>query len=115
VNVGAVPPAFLHTIRPVAEGDLGRIGLPKREVLREIWDFDPDVAIDFARPDDLAAALLVGASTAAFRIGPAAASLEPFFEVMVAFTDDPGAPAHALGQVLNQIEPPILPLQGPGP
>jgi hypothetical protein len=34
---------------------------------------------------------------------------------MVAFTDDPGAPAHALGQVLNQIEPPILPLQGPGP
>jgi hypothetical protein len=115
VNVGAVPVEYLTRVRPLSEREFGRIGLPKREVLREIWAFDPDVAIDFARPDDLAAALLVGASAAAFRIGPAGPALEPFFEVMVAFTCDPAAPAHALGQVLARIEPPVLPIPGVGP
>jgi hypothetical protein len=115
VDVGAVPVAYLSRVRPLTDQEIGRIGLPKREVLREVWAFDPDVAIDLAGPDDLAAALLVGASSAAFRIGPASPALEPFFELMVAFSDDPGAPAHALEQVLARIEPPVLPHPSGGP
>jgi hypothetical protein len=115
VNVGAVPVDYLSRVRPLNEREIGRIGLPKREVLREIWAFDPDVAIDLAGPDDLSAALLVGASSAAFRVGPAGPALEPFFEVMVAFSDDPGAPAHALEQVLGRIHPTVLPKPGAGP
>jgi hypothetical protein len=85
--------------------------LPRRDVARAVWGWKPHVALSLADPDDLGAAYLAGASPAAVRVGRHRGEHEPFFDVMVAGTDDAAEAAGALHRLLAQFDPPVLPLR----
>jgi hypothetical protein len=110
VPVGEVtyaPVDYLGHVRILQPADIGRLGLPKKAFLRDVWSFQPDVAFCFAAPFDLAPAVVAGASPAAFRIGFHGEGAEPFFDLL-ASGDDVEGRLRALRHAMEHISPPIL-------
>ncbi len=101
------PDAFVGAVQVLGEDALDWRRLPTAAALRRAWDPVPDVAIDLVEPDDDVAALLVGASPAAVRVG-LAPDRERAFDLLVQGGPD-GTAVDALGRLLRQIDPPLLP------
>jgi hypothetical protein len=111
-KVTFAPVEYLGRVRTLQPSDVGRLGLPKKSLLREVWEFEPDIGICLSSPFALAPAVIVGASPAAFRAGFFAEGAEPFFDLLAGGADVE-ARLNALGQALSQIEPPILAASAP--
>lgn len=107
-EIAYAPVEYIGRVVALNPEDIGRVGLPKRQFLKRVWSFNPDVALDLSSPDDLGAALIAGGSPAAFRVGLAGEGRDPFFDLMVGPAERPAEAFHALEQVLQQIHPPVL-------
>lgn len=108
-HVAYVPDAYAGAIRVIGPADRDWRRLPRAAVRAEIWAHEPDVALSLAEPDDLGAALLVGASPAAVRVGRHRADREAFYDLMVGGEPDAAGATEALGRLLRQLDPPVLP------
>ena len=110
-RVEYVPDRWAGAVRVIGEGERDWRRLPNAAARQSVWTQRPDVAVDLAEPGDLGAALLVGASPAAVRIGRWAPGREDAFDLMVQGEPEAVAAIDALGRLLRQIQPPILPLR----
>lgn len=106
-EIAYAPVEYLGRVISLNQADIGRMGLPRKAFRQRVWEFDPDVAFALTTPVDLAAATLVGASPAAFRIGFAAPDIDPFFDLMVTGDGIEGG-IRALEQSLSHIDPPLI-------
>jgi hypothetical protein len=102
------PMSFLGKVKPLEPADLGRLGLPRKDFLRMVWQFEPDVALCLTSPFDLASAVLVGASPAAFRAGLSDESGEAFFDLIVGESNDYDSALHLLERTLRSVSPMVL-------
>lgn len=109
-EVTYVPAEFIRLLRRLEEEDLGRVGLPKEAFAREVWGEQPDVAFCLTPTFNLAAAYLVGASPARFRVGIYDDEAEPFFDLMIAPGASLASAFRALRETLRRIDPPVLSL-----
>ena len=110
-HVADAPDALLGRIREFGPDALDWRRLPTAAVRRQVWEPAPDVALSLVEPGDLAAALLVGASPAAVRIGRHDDDREAFFDLLIGGETDAASAAKALGRLLRQLDPPVLPLR----
>ncbi|MBC12227.1 MAG: hypothetical protein CMM85_04560 [Rhodothermaceae bacterium] len=104
-----VPSAFSDDLRTVGDDERDWRRLPTPAVRADLWRPEPDVALNLADPSDLCAALLVGASPAAVRIGRHRADREAFYDLMLQGASDAVSAAEALGRLLRRLDPPVLP------
>lgn len=109
-EVTYVPAEYIRSLMRLEDVDLGRIGLPKIAFAEKVWKQQPEVALCLVPTFDLAAAYLVGASPARFRIGVYDEAAEPFFDLMIAPNDSLASAFVALRETLRRIEPPVLAL-----
>lgn len=103
------PDAYAGAVHVLDDPDLDWRRLPTREALARVWAQSPDVALNLADPDDLGAALVVGASPAAVRIGRHRRDREGCYDLMVQGRPDAASAVDALSRLLRQLDPPILP------
>ena len=106
-RVAYVPDRFAGSVQRIAPADLDWRGLPRAEVLAPLRGL-ADVAINLVAPNDLAAAFVVGTSSAAVRIGQYGPDAEPFYDLMLAGTQSASELVGALRRALARIVPPIL-------
>jgi hypothetical protein len=106
-EIAYAPVEYLGRVVSLHASDLGRTGLPKKAFRQRVWEFDPDIALALTTPVNLPAAVLVGASPAAFRVGFSAPDIDPFFDLMVAGDGIEGG-IRALEQSLSHIDPPLI-------
>lgn len=112
--VSVVPAAFVSRVIRLEDDDLNWIGLPKRDFAERVWAMEPDVAFSLMPAFDLAAAYLVGASPAPFRVGLFDEEAEPYYDLMMTPSED-GAPMYSLlRDTLLRIRPPVLDLDSWG-
>jgi hypothetical protein len=102
------PISFLGKVKPLDPGDVNRLGLPRSEFLRAVWQFEPEIALCLTSPFDLASAVLVGASPAAFRAGLSDERGEPFFDLIVDEENDYDGALHLLARTLRSVTPVLL-------
>ena len=107
-EIGYTPDRFAGAVRHVGPDARDWRRLPAAKERESVWGREPDLALNLAPPSDLAAALLVGASPAALRVGFHERSHEPFYDLMIRqLPGDSGvAPVE---RVLRQLAPPIVP------
>lgn len=110
-RVAYAPDAFAGHVQTLGESSHDWRRFPKRSAFEAIWSRTPTVALHLADADDLAAAVLVGASPASVRIGPHIPDQEPFYDLMVEDGGDVASRVVALRRALVQIDPPVLPLR----
>ena len=103
-----VPDAHAGGVRTIGDGERDWRRLPTRAAFDSVWTQRPDVAINLAEPDDLAAAVLVGASPASVRIGRHRRDREAFYDLMLQGAESATAATLALERVIEQIAPPVL-------
>ncbi|MEO0560401.1 MAG: hypothetical protein AAF170_19715 [Bacteroidota bacterium] len=108
-RVAYAPDRFAGSVQRIAPGDLDWRGLPRAEALAPLQG-TADVAINLSDPDGLAAAFLVGTSSAAIRIGQHSDTAEPFYDLMLAGTESASELVEALRRALARIAPSILPI-----
>lgn len=108
VEVAFAPARLVRRVKPMGPDHVGRLGLPKKAFLREVWSFEPDVALCLASPFELGGAVLIGASPAAFRVGFFDERAEEFFDLMVGVSSYYEAGLNKLSDVLWRMAPPIL-------
>ena len=108
-RVAYAPDRFAGSVQRLPAADLDWRGLPRAETLVSLQR-GADVAINLAAADHLAAAFLVGTSSAAVRIGPHQPDTEPYYDLMLAGAGSASELVAALRQALSRIDPPILPL-----
>ncbi len=109
--VAYTPTAFIGRVKRLDEKSLGLLGLPKRSVAEALWAQTPDLAFCLTPRFDLPAAMLVGASPAAFRVGLAGlddGDAGAFFDLMVAPGGSLASALDALREALGKIEPPVV-------
>ncbi len=113
VTLGAplahVPDAFAGNARVFGTDALDWRGLPGRVATATVWGWRPDVAVDLSRPFSLAAAYLVGGSSAAIRAGYFDKRSEPFLDLLYAPGEN--APAEGLARYLATMQPAVLPFR----
>ena len=109
-RVAYQPDRFAGAVRTIGDGERDWRRLPTAAARQSVWTTRPDVALNLAGPSDLASAMLVGGSPAAVRIGRHAPGREDCYDLMVQGEPDAASAADALGRLLRQITPPILPL-----
>ena len=107
----AVPDAFAGRVEVVGDEALDWRRLPKASWRDRLWASRPEVAVNLAEPDLLAAAILVGAAPAAVRIGRHDPAREPCYDLMVQGPPSAAAAAGALGRLLRLLDPPVLPIR----
>lgn len=109
--VAFVPDAYAGAVVRVGPDVLDWRGLPARALRDRLWAPGLDVAIGLGDPSDLAGAVLVGASPAAFRVGIDAPETAGWYDLALgAATADP--PGELLAR-LGQIRPPRVSLGPP--
>lgn len=113
-EVTYVPAEYVRFMRRLDEEDVGRLGLPKAAFAEEVWSEEPDVAFCLAPTFDLAAAYLVGASPAQFRVGIYSEEAEPFYDLMIAPSTSIVSAFAVLRETLRRIDPPVLALDPTG-
>jgi len=104
-----VPDSFAGNAKVFGPNALDWRGLPTRVTTAGVWGWKPDVAVDLSRPFSLAAAYLVGGSSAAIRAGYFDRRSEPFLDLLYAPGD--ASPAAGLTRYLSSIQPPVLPFR----
>ena len=109
-RVRYVPDRFAGAVRVVGPEERDWRRLPGRAARQSVWTQRPDVALNLADPDDLGAALLVGASPAALRIGRHRPDREPLYDLLIDGAADAAEAAVSLGHLLRQLDPPVLPV-----
>jgi len=107
-RVPYTPDAFAAGVATVGERARDWRGLPRRAEAQKLWSDKLHVALDLTPGFDLAAAYLVGASPARFRVGLYSAEGEPFYDLLIAPTGGYEAALTALRGYLAAIEPPVL-------
>ena len=106
-ELGYAPDRFAGSVRHVGPQDRDWRRLPAATARRGIWARQPDLALNLA-PGDLGAALLVGASPAALRVGFHEPSQEAFYDLMI--RQPPGdSGVAAVERVLRRLDPPLVP------
>lgn len=107
-DIAYAPVDFLGRATSFNHTNIDRIGLPNKELRHKIDEFAPEVAVSLAHQPNLPAAFMVGASSAAFRIGfGSSEEVEPFFDLMIDSTSmEKGL--STLRNALAMISPPIL-------
>ncbi len=106
--VAYAPADFIGRVKRLDDKALGLLGLPKSAFADGLWEPAPDLAFCLTPEFDLAAATLVGASPAAFRVGLYDEAAEPFFDLMIARGDSFASALGALEQALRKVEPPVV-------
>ena len=106
-GLGYVPDRWAGGVRVIGPDEYDWRRLPSRHARHALWTQRPDLALNLAEPSDLGAALLVGASPAAVRVGVHARDREPFYDLMV--RAEPADAIAALGRLLRRLDPPLLP------
>ncbi len=106
--VSYAPADFIGRVKRMDEKALNLLGLARQEFAADLWNTEPDLAFCLTPTFDLAAATLIGASPAAFRVGLYDKTAEPFFDLMVAGGDSFNGTLLALRKTLASIEPPVL-------
>jgi hypothetical protein len=104
-----VPDAYAGNVKIFGSNQVDWRGLPNKVTAATVWGWKPDVAIDLSRPFSLAAAYLVGGSSAAIRAGYFDRRSEPFFDLL--YSPGDGAPAVGFTRYFSSIEPPVLPFR----
>jgi hypothetical protein len=105
-----VPAEYVTRLVRLDDEHLDFVGLPKKEFAERVWGEAPDVAFSLTPGFDLAAAYLVGASPAPFRVGLYAEEAEPFFDLMIAPGASRSSAFASLRGTLQHIDPPVLAL-----
>lgn len=80
-----IPPAYISRSFLLKPEDLTTLGMPKREILDRTWRGKPEMAIDLHTRFNPVSALLVGASSAKFRIGPLSEESDPYYDLMLEY------------------------------
>jgi hypothetical protein len=106
--VAYAPADFIGRVKRMDEKALTMLGLPRPEFAGDLWKAAPDLALCLTPTLVLAAATLVGASPAAFRIGLYDEVAEPFFDLMVARGESFDSALAALLKTIASVEPPII-------
>lgn len=109
-EVTYVPAEYVRYLKRLEGSDLGRLGLPTAAFAEKVWGEKPEIAFCFAPTFDLAAAYLVGASPAQFRVGIFSEEADPFFDLMIAPGASIASAFVSLRETLRRIEPPVLAL-----
>ncbi len=112
VAVTYVPVEHIGRVHRLEGKELGLLALPKKEFVAKVWAEPPAVAFCLIREPDPAALFLVGASSAAFRVGFHADRAEPFFDLMVGGGASYAGALASLRRALVRIAPPVLPMDG---
>lgn len=86
-------------------------GLPRAADRAAAWTPRPDVVLDLSGPLTPASALLAGAAPAALRVGCYAARAEPYYDLLIAGTEDIEGTLALLRDALARMRPPALPLR----
>lgn len=107
-GVAYTPDAYAGAVFKVGEKLHDWRGIPKRIITEAIWTQRPDVALDLTDSFELGAAYLVGASSAAFRIGFYSDEGEPFYDFMIAPRAGYESALDAMRHHLSAIHPPVL-------
>ena len=103
------PGPFAPDVRILGDDDRDWRRLPAAARCDAVWTPAPDVALNLADPGDLGAALLVGASPAAVRVGRHRPDREAFYDLMVQGEPDAASAVVALGRLFDRLDPPVLP------
>lgn len=82
--------------------------LPSAAAREAAWSPGPDVAINLLSPLHAAAALLVGGSPAAIRVGYADRRAEPFYDLLVGAPGDAEPGPEAVARALSQVQPSLF-------
>ena len=112
-----IVPVALEAVAYVPDRYAGRIlivepsralSLPSAAARDAAWAPAPDVAINLLSPLDPAAALLVGGSPAAIRVGYADKRAEPFYDLLVGAPGSEAPGPAAVARALSQVQPPLF-------
>ena len=116
-EVTYAPFQFIGRVHSLRSKDVNRVGLPSKAFSAKLWAEEPDVAFCLTPAFDVAAALLVGASPATFRVGFFSEEAEPFYDLMVSRQGDEAfaSALDTLLKALRRIEPPVLAVPADGP
>ena len=106
-EIGYTPDRWAGAVRHVGPGERDWRRLPSARARAGVWGPGPDVALNLAPPSDLGAALLVGASPAALRVGVHDPDRESFYDLMI--RQPPGDPVASVERLLRRLDPPIVP------
>lgn len=104
------PDAFAGAVQVLDDRARDWRGLPIR-LAADAWAFGPDVAINFARPADPAAMLVVGASPASVRVSGHDPRSEAAYDLLTADTGGDRPDPAVLLRTLELIDPPLVPLR----
>lgn len=114
-----IPPAYVGQSLLIKPEDCSPLGLPKKAFLDRVWARKPDVAIDLNTTLHPASTLLVGGSSAKYRIGPQHEDAGLYYDLMLDFGQcvrKGQNPVEYLRMHLGQMEPmPILFKRKPSP
>jgi hypothetical protein len=113
-TVTHVPAEYVTRLLRLDDEHRDFAGLPNKEFVRRVRDEAPDVAFSLTPTFDIAAAALVGASPAPFRVGVYAEEAEPFFDLMIAPGGSLARAFESLRETLRHIDPPVLALAPAG-
>ncbi|MBN8588548.1 MAG: hypothetical protein J0L94_09525 [Rhodothermia bacterium] len=80
-----IPPAYIGQALLIKPEDCTSLGLPKKSFLEKVWSRKPDVAIDLSLEANPISALLVGGSSAKYRIGPHHEDAGLYYDLMLDF------------------------------
>jgi hypothetical protein len=108
-QVTHVPAEYITRLIRLDDENLNFLGLPKKDFAQRVWSEAPDVAFSLSPAFDIAAAALVGASPAPFRVGLYSdEDVEPFFDLMLVPAASLPSSFETLRQTLARITPPVL-------
>jgi hypothetical protein len=104
-----VPDAFAGAVVRLGRDALDWRGVPNRATRERLWAPGLDVAVTLGPPDELAGAVLVGASPAGLRVGVDAVETAGFYDLALGAST--AGPAGELLARLGQIRPSLVPLR----
>lgn len=107
-QVTHVPAEYITRLIRLDDEHLSFLGLPKKDFAQRVWSEAPDVAFSLSPAFDIAAAALVGASPAPFRVGLYSEDAEPFFDLMLAPGASLASSFDTLRKTLAHVAPPVL-------
>lgn len=110
-QVTHVPAEYITRLIRMDEENRNFIGLPKKDFAQRVWDEAPEVAFALTPAFDIAAAVLVGASPAPFRVGLHSEDAEPFFDLLLATGPSLASSFDTLRETLAHVVPPVLAIE----
>lgn len=106
-----VPDQFAGGVQRAGREERTWLGVLRPATTALAWKGPPDVALNMAQPDDVAAAFLVGASPAAVRVGFYSEIAAECYDLMCHPSDRQDDPYSSMLRVLSRLKPPVLPFR----